>query len=37
MADTLAEEIFAAYNNDSQNSFSIKEKERKEREAGGAR
>jgi small subunit ribosomal protein S7 len=37
MADTLADEIFAAYNNDSQNSFSIKEKERKEREAGGAR
>ncbi len=37
MADTLAEEIFAAYNNDPQNSFSIKEKERKEREAGGAR
>jgi len=37
MADTLADEIFAAYNNDSQSSFSIKEKERKEREAGGAR
>ena len=37
MSDTLAEEIFAAYNNDSQSSFSIKEKERKEREAGGAR
>lgn len=37
MADTLAEEIFAAYNNDPQSSFSIKEKERKEREAGGAR
>jgi small subunit ribosomal protein S7 len=37
MADTLADEIFAAYNNDPQSSFSIKEKERKEREAGGAR
>jgi len=37
MSDALADEIFAAYNNDSQNSFSIKEKERKEREAGGAR
>jgi len=37
MSEALADEIFAAYNNDSQNSFSIKEKERKEREAGGAR
>ena len=37
MSDALADEIFAAYNNDPQNSFSIKEKERKEREAGGAR
>ena len=37
MADTLADEIIAAYNNDPQSSFSIKEKERKEREAGGAR
>lgn len=37
MSDALADEIFAAYNNDSQNSFSVKEKERKEREAGGAR
>lgn len=37
MSESLADEILAAYNNDSQNSFSIKEKERKEREAGGAR
>jgi len=37
MADTLADEIYAAYNNDPQNSQSIKEKERIEREAGGAR
>jgi len=37
MAESLADEIFAAYNNDSQNSYSVKEKERKEREAGGAR
>ncbi|OGI11737.1 30S ribosomal protein S7 [Candidatus Micrarchaeota archaeon RBG_16_36_9] len=37
MSDSLADEIFAAYNNDSQNSFSVKERERKEREAGGAR
>jgi small subunit ribosomal protein S7 len=37
MADTLSDEIFAAYNNDSQSSQSIKEKERIEREAGGAR
>ena len=37
MAECLAEEIFASYNNDSQNYFALKEKERKEREAGGAR
>ncbi|MHA1873846.1 MAG: 30S ribosomal protein S7 [Candidatus Heimdallarchaeaceae archaeon] len=37
MAECLADEIFAAYNNDSQNSYAIKEKERKEREAAGAR
>jgi len=37
MSEALADEIFAAYNNDPQSSFSIKEKERKEREAGGAR
>lgn len=37
MADALADEIFAAYNYDSQNSHAIKEKERIEREAGGAR
>lgn len=37
MSDSLADEIFAAYNNDPQNSFSVKERERKEREAGGAR
>ncbi len=37
MAECLADEIFAAFNNDSQNSYSVKEKERKEREAGGAR
>lgn len=37
MADCLADELIAAYNSDSQNSFSLKEKERKEREAGGAR
>jgi small subunit ribosomal protein S7 len=37
IADTLTEEIFAAYSNDVQNSFAMKEKERKEREAGGAR
>ncbi|MFH0928748.1 MAG: 30S ribosomal protein S7 [Candidatus Aenigmatarchaeota archaeon] len=33
----LADELLAAYNNDSQNSFAIKGKERIEREAGGAR
>jgi small subunit ribosomal protein S7 len=37
MSQCLADEIFAAYNNDSQNSHAIKEKERIEREAGGAR
>jgi small subunit ribosomal protein S7 len=37
MADALAEEIYAAYNNDPQNSNSVKDKERIEREAGGAR
>jgi small subunit ribosomal protein S7 len=37
MAETLSDEIIAAYNNDSQSSQSIKEKERIEREAGGAR
>lgn len=37
MAECLADEIFAAYNNDSQKSYSVKVKERKEREAGGAR
>jgi small subunit ribosomal protein S7 len=37
MAVCLSDEILAAYNNDSQNSFALKEKERKEREAGGAR
>jgi small subunit ribosomal protein S7 len=37
MADTLSEELLAAYNNDVQSSFALKEKERKEREAGGAR
>jgi len=37
MSESLAEEILAAYNNDSQNSHALKEKERKEREAGGAR
>jgi small subunit ribosomal protein S7 len=37
MAEALADEIFAAYNYDSQNSHAIKEKERIEREAGGAR
>ncbi|NIO44548.1 MAG: 30S ribosomal protein S7 [Candidatus Aenigmarchaeota archaeon] len=37
MAECLAEEIFAAYNNDSSKSYAVKEKERKEREAGGAR
>lgn len=37
MAETLADEIFACYNYDSQNSHAIREKERIEREAGGAR
>ena len=37
MSTTLAAEILAAYNYDSQNSVAIKEKERMEREAGGAR
>ena len=37
MADTLTDELVAAYNNDNQTSFALKEKERKEREAGGAR
>jgi len=37
MSQSLADEIFAAYNNDSQNSHAVKERERKEREATGAR
>ena len=37
MADSLTNEILAAYNYDSQNSYAIKEKERIEREAAGAR
>lgn len=37
MSKCLAEEILAAYNNDSQNSHAIKERERKEREAAGSR
>jgi len=37
MADTLADEIYAAYNYDPQNSHAIREKERIEREAAGAR
>jgi len=37
MAECLADELFAAYNNDSSKSYSVKEKERKEREAGGSR
>ncbi|NIM47268.1 MAG: 30S ribosomal protein S7 [Candidatus Aenigmarchaeota archaeon] len=37
MAECLADEIFAAYNSDSSKSYAVKEKERKEREAGGAR
>ena len=37
MAEALADEIFACYNYDSQNSHAIREKERIEREAGGAR
>ncbi len=37
MAECLAEEIFAAYNNDASKSYAVKEKERKEREASGSR
>lgn len=37
MADALVDEIINAYKNDSSKSFAIKEKERIEREAGGAR
>lgn len=37
MAESLADEIFNAYNNDSSKSEAIKEKERIEREAGGSR
>jgi small subunit ribosomal protein S7 len=37
MADTLADEIYAAYVYDPQNSHAIREKERIEREAAGAR
>ena len=37
MAEALADEILACYNYDSQNSHAIREKERIEREAGGAR
>ncbi len=37
MAQALADEIMAAYNNDPQKSRAIKEKERIEREAAGAR
>ena len=37
MADALADEIFFAYKNDASKSEAIKEKERIEREAGGAR
>jgi small subunit ribosomal protein S7 len=37
MAETLADELYAAYNNDPQASSSIRERERIEREAGGAR
>jgi small subunit ribosomal protein S7 len=37
MAETLADELYAAYNNDPQTSSSIRERERIEREAGGAR
>ena len=37
MSDTLADEIYAAYNYDPQNSHAIREKERIEREAAGAR
>jgi small subunit ribosomal protein S7 len=37
MSQCLADEILAAYNYDSQNSHAIKQKERMEREASGAR
>ena len=37
MADALVDEIFFAYKNDASKSAAIKEKERIEREAGGAR
>jgi small subunit ribosomal protein S7 len=37
MANALADEIFYAYQNDASKSEAIKEKERIEREAGGAR
>lgn len=37
MAESLADEIFNAYNNDPSKSEAIKEKERIEREAGGSR
>ena len=37
MVDALVKEIFYAYQNDATNSEAIKEKERIEREAGGAR
>jgi small subunit ribosomal protein S7 len=37
MSQCLADELFAAYNYDPQSSHAIKEKERIEREAGGAR
>ena len=37
MSEALADELFAAYNYDPQNSVAIKEKERMEREASGAR
>ena len=37
MSSALADELFAAYNYDPQNSVAIKEKERMEREAMGAR
>ena len=37
MSAALADELFAAYNYDPQNSVAIKEKERMEREASGAR
>jgi ribosomal protein S7 len=37
MADALADEIYFAYKNDASKSEAIKEKERIEREASGAR